>query len=695
MILRKTRESLPNSTILFFEQEILGPHSAVQHIASKRRFVYPNGSILSYGGMNDEKQREQVRSIGQRGGVDIVWFEEANKFVEDDYNEILARMRGTAAPWTQIILTTNPDSPAHWIYKRLILGGEAAVYSSGARDNPYNPSTYLGSLDKLTGVLRDRLVLGLWKQAEGVIYSDFDPQIHVIDRFDIPADWPRFMAIDFGFNNPFVCLWAAIDNDDRIYVYREWYQSETLVEDHARQITALTGSERISEAWSDHDAEDRATLERYRVRTQPAIKDVLPGIEAVQRRLRIAGDGHPRLFFFRDLAVATDANLVSQKRPTTILEEITLYVWQAARGGAQSKDVPVKADDHACLVAGTLIYTMRGQVPIESVFAGDIVMTRQGWRAVTASGMTASSAAIYRVDMSNGKTLRGTANHPVWVNGCGFVELCALRYGSIIEGCAQNPISQKPLSIMGLSLDDILPLAAGLTESISYPMQAIDLAGWGVFIRKYGRTLMARYRMAAKYIILTATLSIIKSRIWLASLKRRTLNIMSVNTQRSKSSSAASGSLALESAQSIGTSLLPVGNGIASTQNRGGGIESQPLISARNAAKNINQGSRSGISFAETIVGPEQGSEAASIWSSGVASGAARSGASIDTANQSAAPVYVLRVVVERERQAVYNLTVDDAGEYYANGVLVHNCDALRYLCMGIENRRRYGGIYV
>jgi hypothetical protein len=27
----------------------------------------------------------------------------------------------------------------------------------------------------------------------------------------------------------------------------------------------------------------------------------------------------------------------------------------------------------------------------------------------------------------------------------------------------------------------------------------------------------------------------------------------------------------------------------------------------------------------------------------------------------------------------VFNLTVDGAPEFYANGVLVHNCDALRY----------------
>ena len=81
-----------------------------------------NATFQTYGGMKDDNQREQIRSIGLRGGVDICWMEEAVKFTEDDYNEVLARMRGKAAPWRQILLSTNPDAPTHWIHKRLIQG---------------------------------------------------------------------------------------------------------------------------------------------------------------------------------------------------------------------------------------------------------------------------------------------------------------------------------------------------------------------------------------------------------------------------------------------------------------------------------------------------------------------------------------------------------------------------------------------
>ena len=60
---------------------------------------YDNGSTLPGGGMADDNQREQIRSIGQDGSVDIVWMEEATGFTENDFNEVTARIRGRAAPW--------------------------------------------------------------------------------------------------------------------------------------------------------------------------------------------------------------------------------------------------------------------------------------------------------------------------------------------------------------------------------------------------------------------------------------------------------------------------------------------------------------------------------------------------------------------------------------------------------------------
>ena len=347
LMLRKARESMTNSTVIFVDRKIItGSDPRVRHMSSKSRFEYANSSVLTYGGMFDDKQREQIRSIGQDGSVDIVWMEEANRFTEDDFNEIRARMRGKAAPWTQIVLSCNPDAPTHWIYKRLIERGEATVYYSGALDNPYNPPAYIESLKSLTGVLGMRLRDGKWVQAEGAVYEDYDPSLHVVDPFDIPADWRRMRVVDFGYTNPFVCQWWAFDGDGRMYLYREVYMSQRTVRAHSEQITRLSQGERTERTVADHDAEDRATLQENKISTEAATKDISPGIQKVAARLKSAGDGKPRLFILRGCTVETDWRMEETKRPTSTEEEFPGYVWPKSADGKTVKETPVKDNDH-------------------------------------------------------------------------------------------------------------------------------------------------------------------------------------------------------------------------------------------------------------------------------------------------------------------------------------------------------------
>ena len=118
------------------------------------------------------------------------------------------------------------------------------------------------------------------------------------------------------------------------------------MEDHARDILQLTRDQPEPRAvLCDHDAEDRATLERHLGRrTVGAKKALSPGIQAVKSRLRPAGDGKPRLCVFADALVDRDAALEEAKRPCGSVEEVDGYVWDAALGNG--KEAPVKAHDH-------------------------------------------------------------------------------------------------------------------------------------------------------------------------------------------------------------------------------------------------------------------------------------------------------------------------------------------------------------
>jgi phage terminase large subunit len=234
---------------------------------------------------------------------------------------------------------------------------------------------YMAKLDALTGVRRLRLRDGKWAAAEGLIYEGYDPTVHVVPRSVIRPDWPRRLVIDFGYTNPFCAQWWAEDPDGRLYMYREIYKTKTLVEDHARdillQMTKVVGDvpkRKVLTAkdirddiaaglreWieprprvviCDHDAEDRATLERHLgMGTIPAHKTVKDGIQAVESRLKTTGDGKPRIYLCADALVERDEALAEAKKPTCTAEEIVGYIWDA-QPGKQPKEAPVKQDDH-------------------------------------------------------------------------------------------------------------------------------------------------------------------------------------------------------------------------------------------------------------------------------------------------------------------------------------------------------------
>lgn len=354
LIVRKTRQSMLNSTVLFLERTIIGRDPRVKHKASEHRFEYANGSILAYGGMADEEQREQIRGIGIDAGVDICWMEEAVRFVENDANEIFGRMRGKAAPWQQVILSTNPGPPSHWINQRLILGGEASVYDKARpQDNPYNPQAYLAMLERLTGILGMRLREGKWVQAEGLVYDSFDLDNLTDDDFD--PEQPFELGIDDGYVDPRAILFIQRKGAE-IIVFDEIYETRKLAEQHVRAIlTKCAGwyGKEIPQALSLEDAgvwcrsngvqlpeiaiyspnakELQGRLRRADIPARKANDDVIQGIQSV-RELICDGNG------VRTLKV--------NRRCRNLIREMTEgYVYP--EGTKRDNEKPQDGNDHA------------------------------------------------------------------------------------------------------------------------------------------------------------------------------------------------------------------------------------------------------------------------------------------------------------------------------------------------------------
>jgi phage terminase large subunit len=291
---------------------------------------------------------------------DIAFIQECTEVSEEDWESVNIRLRNGAISFQQLIGDCNPSHPTHWLLERAA-SGKLQHLVSAHEDNPRyflddgTPTAegvdYIARLDSLTGVRYLRLRKNIWAAAEGVIFEEFDPALHVIDPFDVPESWERIWAIDFGHTNPFVWQDWALDEDRRAYLVREIYMSGRIVEDHAKQIMEITkGSPRPSAIVCDHDAEDRATFERHTgIGTVAADKAVVPGIEAVQSRLKVAGDGRPRMFFFRNALVEKDATLTERKLPTCTVEEMPAYIWAPEPpGGDRKREQPVKKNDHGC-----------------------------------------------------------------------------------------------------------------------------------------------------------------------------------------------------------------------------------------------------------------------------------------------------------------------------------------------------------
>jgi len=342
---RKDKTSASKSVVPFLQHTVMGGTNWGNFHKSDGLFEYKNGSQMWVVGLRDESQREALRSIGKDGAVDLAWFEEANKLTEDDDNEIVGRMRGTKGAFRQRMYSTNPGPPDHWIKKKLIDMGGASVYYSRPEENPFNPPDYIEGLKGLTGVYRQRLWKGLWVQAEGVVFSEYNSLVHLMDE-DIlcPPSYRYIVTVDFGFTAPFSCILWMITPGGKMIQVKEIYQSERLVEDHAPEIRKMLASvdlplQRV-EAWvCDHDAEDRATLEKHLgIRTIAAMKSVSSGIEAVDGRFK-----RNMLYLNRRALWEVDTALEAKYKPTSLVEEVTGYIYSDKK-----QDTPVKENDHGC-----------------------------------------------------------------------------------------------------------------------------------------------------------------------------------------------------------------------------------------------------------------------------------------------------------------------------------------------------------
>jgi hypothetical protein len=271
-----------------------------------------------------------------------VWFDEEPP--KDIYDECRMRVLDRRG---DIFGTMTPLKGLTFIYEEIFLNknNSPEVWCEFMEwaDNPFLDK---GEVDLLTQTLSDDVLesrrYGRFKSNTGLVYSEFDENLHVIDPFPIPPEWQDTVSIDPGLNNPLSAHWYCVDYDGNVYVVAEHFEAGKDVSYHSERIKRISssigwktdGKGRIS-ALID-SAANQKTLASSKSVTElflecgiavsPKVnKDMFSGIQRVKGYFNKV-ENKPKIYIFRSCV--------------NLIRELKNYRWGEG-------DIPKKQDDHA------------------------------------------------------------------------------------------------------------------------------------------------------------------------------------------------------------------------------------------------------------------------------------------------------------------------------------------------------------
>ena len=350
-----------NDSILnLFEDFVLYEgHPALDgpHRSNRSRYCYANGSEIVLGSLD---HRERLLS----SEYDHICIFQAEEIHESDMEMLSTRLRRNTMGYHQLVCDLNPSHPAHWVRLRC-LDGRMTMLTSVHQDNPlyydhrlneWTPEgvNYRAKLSGTTGVMRARYFLGEWVGMTGLVYPSWRREIHLIDQY-VPQWTRRIVGIDPGYSNATAIVWACMDEDQRVIVYRLHYLSgrrfPTWV-DEIMRCKSIDDAACPDIHWEfvidSAGADQRAQLEHVGLPLGYCRKDIMAGIEIIQQRLDVQGDGLPRLFVMRDcLAHKPSQELRERHLPYDLVSEIEQYSWAEPKPGSNNKEDPQEFGDHS------------------------------------------------------------------------------------------------------------------------------------------------------------------------------------------------------------------------------------------------------------------------------------------------------------------------------------------------------------
>lgn len=314
--------------------------------------LYDNKTIYCIGA-NDERSEGNIRGMTIGG-----WYaDEATLYPENFIKQAINRMSldGAMAFWTM-----NPDSPYHPIKTEYIDSGNYRVFHFELDDNAALSERYKEELKQAySGLWYDRMVLGLWIMADGIIYSKFNKDKHIVNNAILAKDSISFdkywVGCDYGNTNATTFILGGITRDNKVYILNEYYHSGKDVngskspshysKDFKKWIDALWGlqGEKINpERIYVDPAAKSFIMQLYEDGMRNIISannDVLEGIELVSNLI-----DNDRFFV--------------HERCKHVLEEMSAYCWDS-KAQKRGVDKPQKDHDHCLDAIRYMIYSNR------------------------------------------------------------------------------------------------------------------------------------------------------------------------------------------------------------------------------------------------------------------------------------------------------------------------------------------------
>lgn len=385
LILRRTTEELRE---LVQKSQELYPKAVPGIKWSERKMEWrtPAGGSLWMSFL--ERDQDVTRYVGQ--AFNYIAFDELTQWPTPfAWNYMRSRLRSTA-PDLKLYMraTTNPGGQGHgWVKKMFvdpapwgkafdatdIETGETLRWPKGHRregqplfkrrfipsklsDNPYlyDSGDYEANLLSLPEAERKRLLEGDWDVMEGSAFTEWNRAIHVVEPYEIPYNWRRFRACDYGYSSYSAVLWFAVTPDEQLVVYRELYVSKVLAHDLADMILDLEADDGPitygvldSSCWHQRGQIGPSIAEAMiargcRWRPSDRSKGArIAGKNEVHRRLQVDEyTEEPRIVFFSN-CINTIAQLPVLPLDTTNPEDINTksedHIYDALRYGVMSR----------------------------------------------------------------------------------------------------------------------------------------------------------------------------------------------------------------------------------------------------------------------------------------------------------------------------------------------------------------------